>query len=446
MRDNKRNRKSNKNHRDNREKGPEVHTRGEQIELIFVEKDFRGERRKVAVLGEGTYIDPDYRFDPVIGETYQCSVMGKRAAPTLTAGLPSEVWMPESELRKPIKVSLTFRPGRDSKGFIAFYRGYPVFPDRGSEVSVDRSRGYLLSYGGNKFFANALPETASEGSGLTASIGESVGHEVAKDPSLVTMKCAKSRPGLVGTPKHEDDTVVTETEKSIWQLLRLAPTDRIGKIRSVSKIKIEGTEPERVLKAFGGPEKAPVVIRMNAQFNHDAFCEAAERAIQIAEGRGKSAENTTSDGTAEPEAKTEPTAGKPEKTGTEAKPKRTSSRKKAKTAGSSDGETEGYPNLSEEFAERQKGVTVEVLPQKATVDNHEPEPKCGADDDASESEDGSRSGMDRFRSKWNAAGTATKPATEPKADNANGTDEGKEATPNGSFAEQLAAVDLTPKD
>lgn len=439
MRDNKRNRKND----NNRNTGPRVHTRGEQLELIFIEKEFMGERRKVAVLGDGAYIDPDYQFNPVIGETYQCSVMGRRAAPTLTAGLPPEVWLTESELRKPNKVSLVFKEGRDGKGFIAFYRGYPVFPDRGSEVSIGRLRDYLLCYAGNKFFANALPETAGKSGGLTASIGESLGREAPEDPSRITLKCAKSRPGLVGTPKSEGDTVVTETEKSIWQLLGLAPTDRIGKVRSVSKAKIEETKPERVLKAFGGSEKAPVVIRMNANFNHEAFCEAAERAIQIAEGRGKPKGNTTPDDTAKPEADTETASETPKEAKSKPKPKRTSSWKKAKTAGSSDGETEGYPNLSEEFAERQKGVTVEVLPQKAA--DHEPEPECGADDDASESEDGSRSGMDRFRSKWNAAGTATKPATEPEADKAGGGVE-DEGTPKGSLAEQLKALEVDSKD
>lgn len=438
MRDNNRNRRNSTD----RNTGPKVHTRGEQLELIFVEKDFRGERRKVAILGDGEYIDPDYRFNPVIGETYQCSVMGRRAAPTLTAGLPSEVWMPESELRKPIRVSLSFREGRDNKGFIAFYRGYPVFPDRGSEVSIDRLRDYLLCYEGNKFFANALPETTKEDRGLTASIGESVGRKASKDPSRITLKCAKSRPGLVGTPKGEQDTVVEETEKSIWQLLGLAPTDRIGRIRNVSKAKIEETKPERVLKAFGGPEKAPVVIRMNANFNHEAFCEAAERAIQTAEGRGKPAGNTTPDDTAEPEVKTGPAAEKPGKTEAKAKPKRTSSRKKAKTAEPGNEEAEGYPNLSEEFKNRQASVQVEVLPTRTAVTDHEPDPECGADDDASESSDGSPSGAERFRKRFENAEAAPKPTTKPKADKADGADKGKEAAPSGTFAEQLKGVEL----
>ncbi|MEY4745351.1 MAG: hypothetical protein RL272_1296 [Candidatus Parcubacteria bacterium] len=285
-----------------RSRGSSQHafTKGEQIEVIFVQKDFGSGSRVVSYLTDGTIVFPKtLRFRPIPGKKYQCSVMIRDndrgpfglALPTLPMTLTPKEWVPVEELRSCLVANLTFqqKPGREGQDrrLIAFHEGRAVFPDNGTTVVPGRPVACLLREAGNVAFAIPLGIEQSTGTGLVR-LGELVGEVNLTDLMHVVVKAASKKAGVVGMPKADADLDVSGEYRNIYELLS-DPEAKVLVNESSSEDEVNKAyrrktlllHPDRVAQDFGGQDKVPLPIKKNAEFFFEALGTAKDRALDL---------------------------------------------------------------------------------------------------------------------------------------------------------------------
>lgn len=294
---------------------PRVFSKGEQIEIVFAEKDFPSGRRKVSyVTGEsGSVIiyPKSKRFQPIPGKPYQCSVMFKEnsrgkfglALPSTPFTLTPKEWLPVEELNSCLVVSLVFqqkagREGQD-KRLIAFNEGRAVFPDNGTTVVAGKLTQCLLREAGNVAFAIPIAIEQQTGKGLML-LGEKLGEVLREDLLHVVVRSARKKAG-VHIVKSDGDVEVSGEYRSIYEILsnsdaktevtESSTEDEVNKAyRRITLV----LHPDKVAQDFGGADKLPLLVKKNAEFFFEALGTAKERAIDlIARKKGGSAEKRT---------------------------------------------------------------------------------------------------------------------------------------------------------
>lgn len=306
----------NRNHdRGNRGNKAQVFSKGEQMEVVFAEKDFPSGRRKVSYVTDesGSIIvyPKSKRFQPVPGKPYQCSVMFKEnsrgkfglALPSTPFTLTPKEWLPVEELRSCLVVSLVFqqkagREGQD-KRLIAFNEGRAVFPDNGTTVVAGKLTQCLLREAGNVAFAIPVGVEQQTGKGLML-LGEKLGEVLREDLLHVVVRSARKKAG-VHIVKSDGDIEVSGEYRSIFEILSNADAktvvtessteDEVNKAyRRITLV----LHPDKVAQDFGGADKLPLTVKKNSEFFFEALGTAKERAIDlIARKKGGSAEKRT---------------------------------------------------------------------------------------------------------------------------------------------------------
>lgn len=303
------------NDRGNRGNKARVFSKGEQMEIVFAEKDFPSGRRKVSYVTDesGSIIvyPKSKRFQPIPGKAYQCSVMFKEnsrgkfglALPSTPFTLTPKEWLPVEELRSCLVVSLVFqqkagREGQD-KRLIAFNEGRAVFPDNGTTVVAGKLTQCLLREAGNVAFAIPVGVEQQTGKGLML-LGEKLGEVLREDLLHVVVRCARKKAG-VHIVKSDGDIEVSGEYRSIYEILsnkdanavvtESSTEDEINKAyRRITLV----LHPDKVAQDFGGADKLPLLVKKNAEFFFEALGTAKERAIDlIARKKGGSAEKRT---------------------------------------------------------------------------------------------------------------------------------------------------------
>lgn len=311
--------------RNNDRRGNKGHafTKGEQIEIIFVKKDFGSGPRLVSYLSDGTIVfTKSLRFKPTPGKKYQCSVMIREnsrgpfglALPTLPMTLTPKEWVPIEELRSCLVANLVFEQKRGREGqdqrLIAFHEGRAVFPDNGTTVVPGKPVACLLREAGNVAFAIPLGIEQSSGTGLVR-LGEKLGEVLEADLKHVVVKAASKRAGVVGMPKADADLDVSGEYRNIYELLSdpeakvmVSESSTEDEVNKAYRRKTLLLHPDRVAQDFGGQDKVPLPIKKNAEFFFEALGTAKDRALDlIARKKAKSDKREA------PKAATAPDAG-----------------------------------------------------------------------------------------------------------------------------------------
>jgi hypothetical protein len=381
----------NQNRNRNRDRNsPRVNAKGEQMELIFGEMQIAGERRMVSMLADGTYVYPDsLRFRPMStvdgrpsGEPkrYVCSVRFKEtrkgkiglARPTLPHTLTPREWVPFEELQSVLLVPLVFelrgKPGGDGeKRLIAFYNGRAVFPNTGTTVAAGQRTLCMLREAGNVAFAVPVSIEQTKGKGLMK-LAEALGEASIADLAYVVLKTAKAKPG-VGRPKEEKDVeIAADSYRSVYELLSdpdrgvvVNESSTEDEIAKAYKGKVRSVHPDTVCSAWGGQDKAPVIVRKNAQLFFEAIESAKSRALEIIESRkDKKAEKDGAQAAA-------PTAEAPK---ADAKEKGKRPRKERKPSAK---QTETVAEAPKAEAEVPVETAAEVVEEKPVEASQEPE-------------------------------------------------------------------------
>ncbi|HTM68812.1 MAG TPA: hypothetical protein VL426_05965 [Candidatus Binatia bacterium] len=303
----------NRNNDRNRDRGQnrdrsKTYSKGEQMEVIFVKKDFGSGARIVSYLQDGTVIFPkSLRFKPVPGKKYQCSVKFREnsrgpfglALPTLPMTLSPKEWIPVEELRSCLVVTLNFeqkrgREGQDAR-LIAFHEGRAVFPDNGTTVVPGKPHACLLREAGNVAFAIPIGVEQQTGKGLMR-LGEKLGEVFEADLKHVVVRAATKKPGVIGMPKTDADIEVTSEYRNIYEVLS-GPDAKVMVTESSTEDEVNKAyrrmaidlHPDKVAQDFGGADKLPLPVKKNAEFFFEALGTAKEKALElIARKKGKS--------------------------------------------------------------------------------------------------------------------------------------------------------------
>jgi hypothetical protein len=295
---------SQKNQNRNQQNQVQVHAGNgkncEQIEVIFAEKTVDGCKRLVSLLGDGTDVFPgSRRFHPKAGVKYLCSVKfvgrgGKvgLAKPVLPYTLSPSEWVSPSDLRTCLVSTLVFRKqtrkDRDGKEFvrlIAWDKGQAVFPDDGVEMPVEKPVVCLLREAGTVAFALPLSVEAQTSQTGLVTLAEAIGEVSLRELSFIIVRDTETKPGTVGAPRAESDLMEVTRYKSVYEILKVSEQATADEIRRAFKSKAPAVHPDRVLQAFGGRDKAPVLVRKTAENYFAALTEAHERALHIIERR-----------------------------------------------------------------------------------------------------------------------------------------------------------------
>lgn len=279
----------NRNRNRNRNGRPAVNAKNEQIEVIFAEKDFGDGPRPVCYMGDGLVIYPaTRRFQPKPGVAYQCDVRvvgnGKvgLARPTLPYTLSPKEWVPTSDLRRVLVRELTFF---QNKGRImARDRGQVVFPDNGVNITVGQPTPCMLRERGTVSFALPLPQEARSSEKGLVKLAEVIGEATIKDLAFVVLLTAKNRPG-VALAKTDGDVELISSYRNVYDILGVSERATADEVKKAYRQKVAAVHPDKVLQAFGGKEKAPVVVRMNAEGFFNTLTQAYERVLELIERR-----------------------------------------------------------------------------------------------------------------------------------------------------------------
>jgi len=287
----------NRNNDRNRSK---TFSKGEQMEVIFVKKDFGSGVRLVSYLQDGTVIFPkSLRFKPVAGKKYQCSVKFREnsrgpfglALPTLPMTLTPKEWIPVEELRSCLVANLVFeqkkgREGQDAR-LIAFHEGRAVFPDNGTTVAPGKPTACLLREAGNVAFAIPIGVEQSTGKGLMR-LGEKLGEVLEADLKHVVVKVASKKAGVVGMPKTDAELDISGEYRNIYEVLSdaeakvmVTESSTEDEVNKAYRRKAQQLHPDRVAQDFGGGDKLPLPIKKNAEFFFEALGTAKERALDL---------------------------------------------------------------------------------------------------------------------------------------------------------------------
>ncbi len=291
---------------------PQVNAKHEQMEIIFAEKSFDGQKRAVCYLGDGTVIYPGTRrFRPVAGRTYQCDVRmtgnGKvgLAKPALPYTLTPKEWVPVSELRSVLVAVVTFRQNEreGKKRLIGYCDGQVVFPDSGCEVPVNKPVHCMLRERGTVSFAIPLPQEAQSSETGLVKMAEVFQEANLRDFAFVVLESAKKKT-CVAVARSEADVEVSSSYRNIYDILGVTEQAGETEVKKAYRQKADLCHPDKVLQPFGGREKAPLTVRLNAESFFRTLTQAQERALDIIKRRGE--KNTPA-----PAAETKPVEPKP---------------------------------------------------------------------------------------------------------------------------------------
>ena len=271
----------------------------EQIEVTFAEKAVDGSKRMISYLGDGTVVYPGTRrFHPKAGTKYLCSVKfvgrgGKvgLAKPVLPYTLSPSEWVATSELRTCCVSTLMFRKntrmvdGKQVERLIAWDNGQAVFPDDGVEMPVEKPVTCLLREAGTVAFALPLTVEAQTSQKGLVKLAEIANEASLRDLAFVVVRDTVVKSGTVGAPRSEGDVEEIKRYRNIYDILGVKDGATIDEIRRAFKTKAPAVHPDRVLQAFGGKDRAPILVRKNAENYFEALNEAHERALDIIERR-----------------------------------------------------------------------------------------------------------------------------------------------------------------
>ncbi len=291
-------------------KSRELFTKGDQMNLVFVERPFYfGDKvfaRTVAILPDGREIKPQSRrFKPVVGTDYPCSVIWRKSArgrdyglamPSMPYTLSPEEWVPadSTSISAVLTETLTFREmpakGNRPARLMAYdHEGRIIFLDRQSKAIAGQPTQCVIVEAMSCGFAIPLTLAQATTGSAIVKLGEMIGEITLDDLKHVLVSSPKP---LVRDPKSPADFGKSSVYRSIYDLLSDAKENRMvderssaDEIRRAYAKRVGKVHPDKVLAPFGGQDKAPIVLRLKAQYYFDAMRQAYERALELIERR-----------------------------------------------------------------------------------------------------------------------------------------------------------------